>query len=140
MGDPGSYDIDAIIEDALNGERMMSAPINFHRAVEERVRIAALKDRERVRFRFWMQSLVASGCVALFIASTVVAVTNLQLIVTNGVSGGKGVYDYYLTLLFGTSFENYGGAYTLASSVLLAAVSLVLGWSPVRRLIGGSYR
>lgn len=140
MADFEARDIDGIIEDALKGERMLSVPINFHRTVEERVSIAALKERERARFRFWMQSLFASACLALFLASTLVAVTNLQLIVTNGVSGGKGVYDYYLTLLFGTTLENYGGSYMLATSVLLAAVSLALGWSPVRRMIGGGYR
>lgn len=140
MAEMEPRDLDALIESALKGERMLAAPIDFHRKVEERVRIAALKERERVRFRFWMQSLVASACGALFLASSVVAVTNLQLIVTNGVSGGKGVYDYYLTQIFGASFETYGGAYTLATSVVLAGVSLVLGWSPVRRLIGRGYR
>ena len=127
-------EIDAIIEDALKGEKMMSAPINFHRRVEERVRFAALKERERARFRFWMLSIAASACGALFIAAAALAVTNLNVIVTNGVSGGKGLFDYYLTAVFGETVESYSGAYTMIASVLLAAVALGLGWIPVRQL------
>ncbi len=129
-------DIDAMIEEALKGERMLSAPLNFHRRVDERVRIAALKERERARFSFWMMSIAASACGALFIAALVIAVTNLNVIVTNGVSGGKGTFDYYLTAVFGATVETYSGAYTLVASVLLAAVALVLGWIPVRQLRG----
>ena len=135
MAEPGRIDIDAIIEEALTSERMLAAPINFHRKVEERVRIAALKERERARFRFWMLSIAASACGALFMAATLLAVTNFQGIVTNGVSGGKGTLDYYLTAVFGTSMGTYSGAYTLVTSVFLAIVALVLGWIPVRRLV-----
>ena len=144
MPEPGfeefGTELDALIEQALKSEPMLSAPINFHRAVEERVRIAALKDRERARFRFWMLSLTASACGALFIAAATLAVTNLQEIVTNGISGGKGTYDYYLTRVFGASYDTYGGAYLLGTSVLLAMVALLLGWIPVKRLLGTAYK
>jgi len=133
-------DLDRMIEEALGSERLLSAPINFHRAVDERIRIAALKDRQRARFRFWMLSLAASACGALFLAAVAIAVTNLQVIVTNGVSGGKGTLDYYLSALLGTSADAYSGTYTLVTSVLLAAVALGLGWIPVRRLIGANYK
>jgi len=129
-------ELDAMIEDVLKSERMLSAPLNFHRRVDERVRIAALKERERARFSFWMLSIAASACGALFLAAVAIAVTNLNVIVTNGVSGGKGTFDYYLTAVFGASVETYSGAYTLVVSVLLAAVALVLGWIPVRQLRG----
>lgn len=133
----GGIDIDALIEDALKSERLVSAPLNFHRRVDERVRIAALREREAARFRFWMLSIAASACGALFVAAAVIAVTNLHVIVTNGVSGGKGTFDYYLTAVLGTSMEQYSGAYTFVASLLLAAAALGLGWLPLRRLRRG---
>lgn len=133
-------DLDELIEHALRSEPMLSAPINFHRKVEERVRIAALKEREHTRFRFWMLSLAASACGALFVAATLVAVTNFNVIVTNGVSGGKGTFDYYLTTLLGGGVETYSGSYTFMTSVLLAGVALAAGWMPLRRLMDGSYK
>jgi len=126
-------ELDALIEAALTDQPLLPVPASFHRKVEERIRIAALRERERSRFRFWMISIAAGFVGALSVAAAVLLVTNFQLFVTNGVSGGKGTYDY-MTTVMSQYWSGYSGTYTLVFSILLAVVVLLIGLIPARRL------
>ncbi|MBW7865497.1 MAG: hypothetical protein H3C30_13935 [Candidatus Hydrogenedentes bacterium] len=126
--------LDALIERALGEERPVPVPVTLLPGVRERLRVAALRDRERVRFRLSMLTLLLALCSALVAAFFSLWFTKLSLIASVGVSGGKGQYDYYATAL-GLLFGDYRGAYSLLASLLLAAVTLLLGVKPLRRYL-----
>ena len=119
MYDTPQDEIDMAIEAALGNERMLVTPITLHRRVMERVRFAAMRERERVRFRFCMTSLAVALLGALATAFLVIAVTNLNVYLHYGVAGGKGQYDYLATSL-ALQWTSYSGAYSLVLSLLLA--------------------
>lgn len=127
-------ELDALIDSALRSEPMLVAPITLHRRVEERVRIIALKEKERIRFRYTMISFGLSFVVAILTAAAVVSFTNFAEIITHGVSGGRGQYDSMFTYAQ-VSLTNYSGAYSMALSMCLAAGTLVLGLIPLRNYI-----
>jgi hypothetical protein len=124
--------IDALIEDALRSEPMRPVPLTLHRRVEERVRIAALKDRERARFRFSLTSTLVALLTVIGLAGFVLVVTNLGPLLNNGVPGASGIRDWYTARMLQTWTE-YTGSYSLVTSVLMAAGTLGLAvWVPLR--------
>lgn len=126
------HDIDALIEDALRSEPMRAVPVTLHRRVEERVRIAALKERERSRFRYSLISTAIALVSVIGIAVFVVTFTNFGPLMANGVPGGGGIYDWY-TARFVHTWSAYTGSYSLITSVLLAGGTLALAvWVPLR--------
>ncbi len=129
------FDIDALIDKALSAEPMLRAPVSLQRGVEERLRIADLRDREKMRFRLSMATLSLALVSALFAAGALLWFTNLSVLAKAGVSGGKGQYDYYATALV-QFWHAYQGAYTLVLSVLLAVCTLAMGWRPLRKRFG----
>jgi len=128
-------DIDALIDQALSKEPMLRAPASLQCGVEERLRIAALRDREKMRFRLSMVTLLLALVSSLLAAGALLWFTNLSVLAKAGVSGGKGQFDYYFTALV-QSWHAYQGAYTLVLSVLLAACTLAMGWRPLRKRLG----
>jgi hypothetical protein len=129
------FDIDALIDQALSTEPLLRAPVTLQRGVEERLRIADLRDREKMRFRLSMATLLLALVSALGAAGALLWFTNLSVLAKAGVSGGKGQYDYYATALV-QSWHAYQGAYTLVLSVLLAVCTLAMGWRPLRKRLG----
>lgn len=134
-GGEHKLDLDALIDRALSEEPMLRAPVTLQRGVEERLRIADLRDREKMRFRLSMVTLLLALVSALFAAGALLWFTNLSLLAKTGVSGGRGHYDYYATALV-QSWHAYQGAYTLVLSVLLAACTVAMGWRPLRKRLG----
>jgi len=101
--------------------------------VEERVRIAALRDKEKARFRYSMASLAFAFVTALGLAAMLITFTNLESFLTNGVSGGKGQYDRFAVYM-SRSWSGISGVYLLVTSMALAAGTLLLGLIPLRRI------
>ncbi len=117
--------LDALIAEALSDEPFLKAPITLQRGVEARLRIASLRDHEKKRFAISMATLALVFVAGLAAAAVVVWFTKLSFLSTEGVSGGKGQLDYYITALT-MAFSSYQGAYSLIMSVVLAAGAGIL--------------
>jgi len=126
--------IEAIIDTALRAEPLRPVPLTLHRRVEERIRIAALLEQEKVRFRYSMATLAIAVLGSLALAGLVLSVTNLSDVLMHGVAGGKGQYDSYATSMM-QSWSAYRGAYSLLLSIVLAGGTVLLGIIPLRRFI-----
>jgi hypothetical protein len=135
MAGADKFDLDALIDQALSAEPVLRAPVTLQRGVEERLRIADLRDRELMRFRLSMATLLLALVSSLLAAGALLWFTNLSVLAKAGVSGGKGQFDYYATALV-QSWHAYQGAYTLVLSVLLAVCTLAMGWRPLRKRLG----
>lgn len=122
--------IDALIEQALRSERLRPTPIMLHRRVEQRVRIAQLRDHEALRFRYSMATLGLAFLAALLVAGLVVSFTNFSILINHGVSGGRGQYDAFTTSMQ-ISYSGYSGAYSLISSMLLACGTILVALIPI---------
>lgn len=134
MASERHMDLDAIIEDALRGEPLRKAPPTLHRRVVERVRFEAMRQQEQTRFRYTMATL-AVGFLAIITAGVfLVLFTNLGVLMSYGVSGGKGLYDYYSASME-LSWSAYRGAYSLLLSVAGALAAVALGFIPLRKYL-----
>jgi hypothetical protein len=131
---PENDELDALIESALRSEPMLSAPMHFHRRVEERVRLAALRDHEVSRFRYSMMSLLVAFAGAIGLGAAVVVFTNFELLLANGFPGGGGIYDRYAVSMSQT-WSSYSGAYLFAASLFLGLGTLLLAWIPLRNYL-----
>jgi len=127
-------DLDALIAQALGDEPMLAAPLTLHRRVEDRVRIIALKDKERARFRYTMTGFALALVASIATAAGVVVFTNFAEIMAHGVSGGRGQYDSMFAYAQ-VSLTNYSGAYSMILSMCLAFGTLLLGVFPLRNYI-----
>jgi hypothetical protein len=127
-------ELDALIEASLRSEPMLAVPLTLHRRVEERVRIAALRERQRARFRYSMLSFSLACVGVLIFAAFLIDFTTLWLLRTNGLPGGLGLYDLYANSLT-RSAAAYSGAYSLMAAILLAGLSVVIGLLPLRRFL-----
>ncbi len=117
--------IDAIIEEALSEEPFLKAPLSLHRGVDARVRLISLREHEQRRFSVSMFTLIFLFFGNLLFAGIMLWFTNLSVLYSDGVSGGKGWFDYYATALM-LSFSGYQGAYSLVASFLLAMATFCL--------------
>ncbi len=134
MADYEALDIDALIEDVLRSENMVAAPPTLQRRVEERVRIAAMRAHERARFRYSMLTLTGAFVGALAAAAVLVSFTNLDVVISHGVSGYKGQLDYY-TGAMRLSAMDYRGAYSLILSLVGAGTTVALGLIPLGKYL-----
>ncbi len=130
--------LDGLIARALQGDPQLKAPVTLLQGVEERLRIAELRDREQRRFRYSMVMFASMAGGALFLAAAGLWLTSLHLISNVGVSGGKGFFDYYTTALV-LGWDHYRGAYTLVLSILLGVATLAAAVLPLRKYFGGSH-
>lgn len=131
---PEADALDSLIESALRNEPMLTAPMNFHRRVEERVRIAAMHDQELTRFRYSMASLALAFCGAVGLAAAVIVFTNFDLLLANGLPGGGGIYDRYAVFMT-QSWSSYSGTYMFAASATLAVGTLLVALIPLGRYL-----
>ena len=122
-------DLDVLIEQALSEEPIRPVPMGFHARLEERLRIAALVEREKKRFRYGttVGAVLFAALGLTFVFVPVLAY--LQGWVVRSVPGGMGYLDYVLVSLvnvFGTLHKPSGVAVVAAAGfiVLAALVSL----------------
>ena len=118
-------DIDALIDQALTTEPTRSAPVDFAARVDERLRVHALIERERARFRASMATLAVAIVAIIAGAGIFVGFTHLQSIMVYGAPGAKGQLDYWANEFFRMA-TSYTGAYSLAFSLLLALAALAM--------------
>lgn len=130
--------MDEFIEAALGNEPMLAVPANLHRRVVERVRIAHLREQERVRFRYTMTTLAVTVLGLFGGAGFAIWFGSAGMLGTQGVSGGMGQYDYFMWY-FHQSWSGYSGAYSMVSAVLLAGGTLLLGLIPLWRYTSRSH-
>jgi uncharacterized membrane protein YbjE (DUF340 family) len=128
-------DLDALIEEALSEEPFLKAPVSLRRDVDARVRLISLRDHEQRRFRISMVSLIFTFVGSVSFAGLLLWFTNLSFLYSDGVSGGKGWFDYYANAVT-LSFSSYQGGYSLLASFILALVTLFLvGVLQIHKLI-----
>ena len=124
---PTDMELDTFIDAALRDEPMLPAPPGLHRKIHERVQIAALRERELSRFRNSLLSAVGALFAILMGTAAVVTLTRFSYLYRHGVSGGKGLVDYYLTLLDVSSWSSQAGGYALLLALGLSAGTLWAG-------------
>lgn len=124
--------LDALIEEALKNEPMRRAPRTLHQRVLERVQVTALREQEKIRFRYSMLGMAVAFLAVVAGAVLIVSLTNLWGVMNYGVPGGKGQFDYYATSMF-MSWARYGGAYSMILSILGAGIAVLLGLLPLRK-------
>jgi len=118
-------ELDKLIEEALSEEPFLKAPLSLQRGVEARVRLISLREHEKRRFSVSMLTLTLLFFGSVALSGILLWFTNLSVLYTDGVSGGKGWFDYYATAI-SLSFSSYQGAYSLVISFLLALATLFL--------------
>jgi hypothetical protein len=132
MINPPTDRFNEVIDTALQSEPMLTPPVFLRLRIDQRVKIAALRDHEAVRFR---RTILAAGLFFLSLlamAACLVCYTDLYVVVSRGISGGKGQFDAY-AMAWRMSCSGYGGAYSLVASLMLAVGTLLLGLLPARR-------
>lgn len=118
-------DLDLLIAQALAEEPVLQAPPSLLESIEARLDIAELRAHEERRFRVSMTSLLVIFVAALAVAGLSLWFTNLSVLYSEGVSGGKGLLDYYLTA-FRMSFSSYQGTYSLAGGLFFSISTVVI--------------
>lgn len=118
-------DLDALIEAALTEEPFLKAPLSLHRSVDARVRVISLREHEQRRFSVSMLTLVLLFSGSILSTGLMLWFTNLSLLMSDGVSGGKGWIDYYTTS-WAMSFSSYQGGYSLVASFVLVLITFFL--------------
>lgn len=111
--------LDRLIEAALRGEAKQDLPFGFHRAVSDRVQMAALLDLERGRFRkCWFS---AGAFVALVTAATTLGwiAGDIATTLVRTIPGALGSYDQFMLLL-----ATYWPAMTLTSMAMATILGL----------------
>lgn len=128
-------ELDALIEEALSEETFLKAPLSLHRSIDARVRLISLREQEQRRFSISMLTLTGLFAGSVVFAGALLWFTNLSILFSDGVSGGKGWFDYYSTAL-SLSFNSYQGGYSLLMSFVLALATLCLaGVLQIHKLI-----
>lgn len=112
--------IDARIESALRGESLRDAPLDFHRRVEARVRIVALLDRERRRFKRAGLGLAMALGACVVLGGAFWLARDLSDVLFQAVPGAMGHYDH----LAGAVARNWQ---TLGASSVAVCIALVAG-------------
>lgn len=108
-------ELERLIDNALRSEPERDLPFGFHRSVVERLKIAALLDRELKRFRACWAS---AGLLAVALACSVLSVwlgADLPGAAARAVPGALGSYDRFILLL-----ARHWPTMTLTSAGLLA--------------------
>jgi hypothetical protein len=118
-------ELDALISQALADEPLLKAPVGLQRSIEARLRVVHLREHEKARFSASMTTLAIVFVASLCVAATVIWFTSLSFLYTDGVSGGKGLFDYYLTAI-AMYFSGYQGGYTLITSFVLGVGAFVV--------------
>ena len=125
-------ELDALIEAALRDQPLVPVPRNLHARITERIALAALEQKERTRFRNTLLGGLAASVGVLAVAVVLVALTNFDVLLDYGVSGGQGLMDYY-TATFQLSWPGRLDSLFLSLCLFLAALTVGVGVQPLRR-------
>ena len=116
-----------LIEQALSEEPLRPVPAGFRRRLNERLRIAALaqKERERVRFGLVTGGILVSAVLAFLVFVPVISY--LQGWAARSVPGGLGRMDYFATsLLSFLGTMNQSVLWATGTTIALAGLALVV--------------
>lgn len=128
---PSDEELDALIEAALAEEVLLPVPVGLHARINERVQLAALQQRERLRFRNALLSGFAASVAIVASLVALVAFTRFEVLLKHGVSGGKGMVDSYATTL-ALSWPQYWDGFVFLLFLALGAAALWIGSIPWR--------
>jgi hypothetical protein len=128
---PSDAELDALIEAALGEELLLPVPVDFHARVAERVHLASLQQREQVRFRNALLTGFAASIVMVTALVALVMVTKFDVLLQHGVSGGRGLMDYY-TATFALSWPQYMNTFMVILLLCLGAATTWAGLFPWR--------
>jgi hypothetical protein len=126
--------LDTIIEEALcEKERLRAVPLTLHRQVMERVRIAAMRKQERLRFWYCMGSFCAACMLVLGAAVLLLGFQNPGAHLFEGLSGIRGQLDYHL-LSMGQAWTEHG-AYAIPLVIIFVCATSLVGLFPLRSIL-----
>ena len=133
---PSDAELDALIEAALAEEVLLPVPVGLHARVNERVRLAALQQRERVRFRNALLSGFAASVGIVVAVAALVATTKFDVLLKHGISGGRGLLDSYAAT-FALSWPQYWEGLILSLVLTIGVATVWVGFIPWRARGGG---
>jgi hypothetical protein len=128
---PSEAELDALIEAALAGEKLLPVPVGLHARVTERVQLAALQQRERVRFRNALVSGFVAALGIVLAVAALVATTKFDVLLKHGISGGRGLLDSY-TATFALSWPQYWEGLVLSLFLAIGVTTVWVGLLPWR--------
>lgn len=128
---PTEAELDALIEAALAEEVLLPVPVGLHARVNERVHLAALQQRERVRFRNALLSGFAASVGIVVAVAAFVATTKFDVLLKHGISGGQGLLDSYAAT-FALSWPQYWEGLMLSLVLAIGVATLWVGLIPWR--------
>ncbi len=128
---PSDAELDALIEAALAEEVLLPVPMGLRARIDERVRLTALQQRERARFRNTLLSGFAASVGVVVALSALVAITKFEVLLKHGISGGQGLMDSYAAT-FALSWPQYWEILSLTLFLALGVASLWVGLIPWR--------
>lgn len=92
-------ELDALIESTLQDEALMPVPAHMHVRIAERIQLAAMQQKERIRFRNTLLTGFVGSVGIVALGTSLVILTNFHILLEHGISGGLGLLDYYRTTL-----------------------------------------
>lgn len=129
-------DIDAAIEDMLQGDRLRPAPLGLHRRIENRLQYVALQDRERRRFR----EVLAAGAAGTLAVCTTTALALWHLApLTQAAAqtpGAMGHFDRIVVHAADSWVEIAGVAAFMVAAAVASAILLARPPRWFSRLLG----
>jgi hypothetical protein len=128
---PSDAELDALIEAALAEEVLLPVPAGLHARINERVHLAALQQRERVRFRNAMLSGFAASVGIVVAVAALVATTKFDVLLKHGISGGQGLMDSYAAT-FALSWPPYWEGLILSLVLMIVVATVWIGLIPWR--------
>jgi len=129
---PTDSELDALIESALRDEPLAPVPRDLHGRITARVQLAALEQKERARFRNALLSGFAGAVGTVAMAVALLALTNFNVLLNHGVSGGLGFLDYY-TATFELPWPIRPDGLVLAACIALGGLTIWAGLRPLRQ-------
>jgi hypothetical protein len=128
---PSEAELDALIEAALAEEVVLPVPAGLHARINERVRLASLQQRERVRFRNALLSGFAASVGVVAGVAFLVATTKFDVLLKHGISGGRGLMDSYAAT-FALSWPQYWEGIILSLVLMIVVATACAGLAPLR--------
>ena len=114
--------VDGIIDAVLGGEPLRPMPPGLHHRIAGRLRVAALLEQERRRFResvaFCIGALASAFCGTVLVA----VLADVPGLIRHGIPGGLGRFDYLATSI-GLYVSNLENSVTLASTSIVAVAA-----------------
>jgi len=131
------HDIHALIDSALASEVMRPVPKGLEARIQQRLRIAALIEKERHYCREIV--LAGAGFLAVIVvgAAAFLSMVDLSLLIARSMPGGLGYCDYLAVSASQIWADFLGSSYlgwlNLLIAFLLTGLIASLRWTPVLR-------